>query len=469
MWTIHWIRFIPLFFAVSTLAHAEDSTPTGSGNTGSTPSGRAAGKAAVSTEASTTAATGNDYADLLGKKPMSFAVGPFDFSPMLEVSETYNDNIFFNNGNRKDSMLTQVQLGLQLELKNGPSHYDLQYGFRSWTWHSSSADDYLDQFVAIKTHTEFTNRNKLDFKVNYIDSHNLRGTFYTAPGLPFSQLAKPDTFHEYNAELKYRYGAVGAEGNLELITGFNDLTYDTRPEVTHTYDKTRVYLIPGFYYRIMPKTELLAQVEADWYLYKYQTTPVNYSYNLQRYLVGVKWDATAKTSGTLRIGYMTQQFDSGAPGKSGISGDIGMTWAPLTYSRFHLNFSRNIVPTIGYGTSATVNTVSAGWTHNWNSKLSTHLDGGYTNMVNQNVATPAVNSNQVTNNYYYANVGVDYAIQDWISVGLDYKFNNLSSSYNVQNYDQNRVMLYVTLNPLAASQTSAPWNFNFAPGNFYNY
>ena len=489
MGIIRWITVVLPFCAVVGTSPADDSTPASPTGSGNVPSGTGSTNAPSSTGSTNAPSSigstnyfnpagggmqplGGDLADIVSKKPLSYGIGPFDFSPMLEVSESYNDNMFFNNGNRKGSMLTQVQLGLQLELSHGLNHYDLQYGFRSWTWSSSHVDDYLDQFVAAKTHIEFTDRNRLDFKADYIDSHNLRGTYFTAPGLPYSQIPQPDTYHEYNGELKYRYGAVGAEGNFELITGVNDLTYDTRPTVTYSYNKTRYYLTPGFYYRIMPKTQLLAQVEATWYRYHDATTATQLDFNLQRYMVGAQWQATIQTSGKLRLGYMTQQFTTGDPvtvgaspstGVSGFTGDIGMEWSPLSYSRFNISASRNIMPTSGYGTSAIISLVSLGWVHDWSSRLSTHLKVGYNYMDNRNVSpnVTSSNSNQVINQYYNANVGIDYAFKDWLSVGLDYKFNNLSSSYNVQNYDQNRIMLYFTFNPSAAAQTSAPWIFNF--------
>ena len=120
------------------------------------------------------------------------------------------------------------------------------------------------------------------------------------------------------------------------------------------------------------------------------------------------------------------------------------------------------MPTSGYGTSATVSQVSIGWKHDWSSKVNSYVDLGYTYMENKNVIpSTANNSSQVNNQYYSASVGVNYDFRDWLSFGLDYKFNSLSSNYNVQNYDQNRIMMYVTLNPHAASQTSAPWQSNF--------
>ena len=472
MRTIYLISLFSLIYFFETSLRADDSPPAATAGSGGVGGNAATGSGGTSSSGSlgnnaasgSAGAMGGNFADIVGKKPLSYAVGPFDFSPMLEVSETYNDNMFFNNANRKGSWMTQVQLGLQLELNHGPNHYDLQYGFRSWTWSASHADDYLDQFAGGKGHIEFTDSNKLDFKANWIDSHNLRGTYFTAPGLPYSQLPSPMTFTEYNAEVKYRYGSATATGNLELISGVNDLTYNPMTGVnTSSYDKDRIYVIPGFYYRIAPKTQLLTQVEATWYRYKYQpTTGPSYDFDMQRYLVGAKWQATVQTSGTLRMGYMTQQYSSSAlSGTSGFTGDIGVVWSPLTYSRFNLDASRNINPTQGYGTANISNQVLIGWTHDWSSKVNTHLNLGYTNMDMLNVNTKAVNSNQITNQYYSASVGVDYAFRDWVSVGLNYTFNSLSSSYNVQNYDQNRIMMYVTLNPRAASQTSAPWNFNF--------
>ena len=484
MRTIYWISLFSLIYFFETKVDADETTPAASGsgavvNNAVSSSGNAGNNAASgmgSPTGGSVLGTGGDFADIQGKKPLSYAVGPFDFSPMLEVSETYNDNMFFNNANRKASWMTQVQLGLQLELNHGPNHYDLQYGFRSWTWSSSHADDYLDQFAGGKGHVEFTDSNKLDFNANWIASHNLRGTYFTAPGLPYSQLPSPMTFTEYNAGVKYRYGSAGATGNLELVTGVNDLTYDPMAGVnTSSYNKTRYYFTPSFYYRIMPKTQLLAQVDATWYRYHDATSARQLDFDLQRYLIGAQWQATLQTSGTLHLGYMTQQFTTGAPvsctksscspstGHTGFTGTLGMGWSPLTYSRFNLNASRNIMATSGYGTSATVSQVSIGWMHEWTSQVNSHLNLGYTYMENRNV-NPSITSNhssQVNNEYYSANVGVDYLFRDWLSFGLDYKFNSLTSSYNVQNYDQNRIMLYVTLNPHAASQTSAPWQFNF--------
>ncbi len=503
---IHWITFILPFCAVVGTSQADDSTPSstpstgnaggsatsgGTGNAGKNAPSGGRGSTDVSTPSGGTGNTGggapsfgtgntsynpsgggmpadgSDFSDIVSKKPWTYGIGPFDFSPMLEVSESYNDNIWFNNigpnnQGKKSSMLTQVKLGLQLELNYGLNRYALQYGFRSWTWHSSPNDDYLDQFVGTKEHIEFTDRNKVDFIANYIDSHNLRGTYFTAPGLPGSQLNQLATFYEYNAELKYRYGAASAQGNLELITGFSDLNYNPiqGADLT-TYNKTRIYLIPGFYYKIMPKTQLLAQVEATWYKYHESSSAAIYDFNLQRYLIGAKWEATAETTGILRLGYMTQQFNSGANGTSGFTGDIGMEWSPLSYSRFNISASRNINPTSGYGTANITNQVSVGWTHDWSSRLSTHLRVGYTNIDNQHVNTTTVNSSNIYSNYINAKVGVEYAVRNWLSVGLNYSYNNLSSSYNVQNYDQNIVMLYFTFNPNAAGQTSAPWTFNF--------
>ena len=109
MRTIYWISLFSLIYFFETKAEADESPPAASGsgavvNNGVSSTGGSAANNAASGTGSPTGisvlGTGGDFADILGKKPLSYAIGPFDFSPMLEVSETYNDNMFFNNGNR---------------------------------------------------------------------------------------------------------------------------------------------------------------------------------------------------------------------------------------------------------------------------------------------------------------------------------------------------------------------------------
>jgi uncharacterized protein (PEP-CTERM system associated) len=45
-----------------------------------------------------------------------------------------------------------------------------------------------------------------------------------------------------------------------------------------------------------------------------------------------------------------------------------------------------------------------------------------------------------TDNNYLANVGLDYNIQDWISVGVGYRYNRKDSNIDIQEYTDNQYM-----------------------------
>lgn len=384
----------------------------------------------------------------------SKALGPFDLIPLIEVDQSYNDNIFFNNRNRQASLLTQVRSGLQLSLDRKPNRFSLSYGFQSWSFASSPQDDYVDQFFGGQEHIEFNARNRFDLEAKYIDSHNQRGTFFTQPGLPGQQTPTPDQFHQYLAQAKYRYGTESSKGNLELIADVDDFNYDTRRSSTSTFDKTKIGVTPGFYYRFMPKSQLLMQVESQWYEYKQQTSATVNNFSKYRYLTGVTWNESSKTTGSIRVGYLQQFYENGSSGVQDFTWDINLLWVPLTYSRFNLTLSKDVMPTSGYGTASVNQQYRLGWIHEWNERLITDLSASYNNIDNKNVV-----GLPVTNDINMLQLDVNYAIKQWLGLGVNYSLTSQHSTKSELNFDQNIVMFYITANPKAKREFSAPWQY----------
>ena len=82
MRTIYWISLFSLIYFFETKAEADESPPAASGsgavvNNGVSSTGSAANNAASGTGSATGVSvlgTGGDFADILGKKPLSYAV-----------------------------------------------------------------------------------------------------------------------------------------------------------------------------------------------------------------------------------------------------------------------------------------------------------------------------------------------------------------------------------------------------------
>jgi hypothetical protein len=56
----------------------------------------------------------------------------------------------------------------------------------------------------------------------------------------------------------------------------------------------------------------------------------------------VVWEATAKTTGTVRVGWLDEKFaDSLYPSFSSPNWDVAICWSPLAYSHFDLSTKRS--------------------------------------------------------------------------------------------------------------------------------
>ena len=384
------------------------------------------------------------------KAPVAMPVGPFELAPLLEIAESYSDNIFQRNALQKDSLITQIHAGGQLSLERKLDRYLLTYLLQSSQYHNSPQDDYIDHYVGINTHTEFTSRHRLNMDAKYLSSHYMRGYFLGRDILGSSfQGSEPDQYQVYGGGLTYQYGQQKAKGNLELKLGVDDFTFDNNRERTVQQDRTVINVTPGFFLRIMPNTRLLAQIEDIWLNHK-DAASTQFDYLKQRFLTGVTWDYSAKTQGMARIGYLRQDYeDPHIQDYDGITWDVNARWLPLTYSRLNLSISRDVNPSVSGYNLRESDRFSLGWTHDWTTRLSTKLNGAYESANNS--------STQRKDDYLSFGLDLHYGFRRWLGMGVSYNFRQLQSSDRQFNFDQNVAMLYITGNPRISDEAKAPW------------
>jgi len=393
-------------------------------------------------------------ANAIGKnyRPIEIPLGPFDLRPILEVSESYNDNIFFNNNLRKSSMLTQVRSGFQLALKRKLNSYAFNYAFQSQQYHSSPQDNYVDQYIGGQAHVEFTRRNRLDIEASFVDGHYRRGTTFSQGVVGIQSIKEPNAFHNISAHARYRYGGVKAKGNLELAVDFDDLEFTNNPQQTRGWDRTDITITPGFFYRVFPKTHALIQLEQTFVDYKNNNVPgvANSDYTKQRYLLGVSWDYSAKTQGKARFGYLRQVLDaSDTQPASGFSWDVALLWKPKPYSQLGFSFNRDVRPTFGFGSGRLIESYRSTWIHDWNSRISTGLTGAYLNVDNRGSGR----HDDIIGVGFNAN----YNLGKWLGVGINYSYLDQDSTSNNLDFYQNVIMFYIAANSAISKSMPTPW------------
>ena len=85
-----------------------------------------------------------------------------------------------------------------------------------------------------------------------------------------------------------------------------------------------------------------------------------------RFLLGLTWEATAKTTGSIRLGIQRRQFDDAARAQiSNPSWEVDVRWSPRQYSHFDFASSRRNEETFGEGAFIDISAYKVAWTHEW--------------------------------------------------------------------------------------------------------
>lgn len=381
---------------------------------------------------------GSGSALALDPAPVKFA--GMEFTPTLKVTEAHDDNIrALGDGLDESSWITTVNPTFELAAKDRLNVYSLRYSLNSKTYHSTQSDNHVDHHVDLNSHLEFNDRNRLDLNAGY-DKVEVVGDTQGGVGIN-------DKFHSYNVGGVYGFGAQSAAMQLELAADQVWLRYDNdqvvNGRVVNSNRERDMSTISGTaYYRVASKTRALAEVRYRDFDYQMKGSTLNN--DATSYLMGVTWDATAKTTGTAKIGYTKKKYDdAGRDDATGSVWQVGVNWQPLTYSTFSLNTSRDFEE--GYeGAEDAIDTTRTGinWNHAWSAQVST--DVGYTYIDEQYEYSTRDSRDDKTDQF---RVGLTWNVQRWLDLGVSYSYEDVDSTSPIktQSYDRNIFMVSVNM------------------------
>jgi hypothetical protein len=250
-------------------------------------------------------------------------------------------------------------------------------------------DDYNDFGGVAGVKWDASAMNHFGLRAGLNRGHDLFGLERTAATA--TQNRSLDKWTQERYELTHTLG--GARSHLALETQLSSYSrsyYTNRVQTVGCGTECLGYGIESLqmtgFYRYSPKTSfLLDGIVAN--IHVERDFPGVPSRNANEYILrgGVRWLATAKTSGDFRVGYFTRDFE--APGTAQfprgttnhLNWLISGKWAPATHTTFQLNTGRHSVES--YDTSAFIesSTVGAIWSEEWTARLRTGLDLRYIN------------------------------------------------------------------------------------------
>lgn len=382
-----------------------------------------------------------------------FDLGGFRAYPWLNLLMAYESNYYRSSDDTvvddaiegagglspTASWETVIEPGLRLTALKGADSYNLSYFARIGIVSVDAADNFTDQRAQATANWELNVRNRVTFNYEYWYWHDRRGS-----GSPVDSARAnfiyphPDLWDSNRVNLGYSYGAPGARGRLDLNAGYLTRRYLNNNQEYRNND--RPVFGATFYARIRPRVSLL--VEGGWEDIQYTNQPPGaLTLNSTQMLVytGVTWDATAKTSGTVKVGWLGKDFSaSERQDVSDFGWSASVQYRPRTYSTFNLVTERAPTETnTGLADAIVVSSIDLDWIHYWKPRLYTRLavfgsDDDY-------VGTDRVDHR------YRASGGVFYQMRRWLELGIDYAYETRESNVplDAADYNNNSVVFSV--------------------------
>ena len=355
---------------------------------------------------------------------------PIFFTPYLGVAVGHDDNVLLTRDNQRSSTYYNVSPGLKFDARDATKVFQLNAQTQIGRYVDSKEDNYVDHTVDAQFDAAFDRRNFLRLGLQYLRGHDPRNSTDRGIG------PTPDKFRLTSPSATYAFGAPGAAGRIELYYTGTDRRYLNNRATTAAFDRTGQELGGAFYARLAPKTYFVVEARSNDFSYRQTGSLLNS--DERRYFGGISWEATAATTGTIKVGRLEKRFDSNLPSFSSTAWEALVTWAPLTYSRFDFYAGRttNEVTAVGVGNFIVSDTAGVTWTHSWNSVLSTAVLARY-----QKDEYQGFERNDDVKSIGFK---VGYRFRRWLTLGAEYTHTQRDSDRSLFEYDKNFYLLTAT-------------------------
>lgn len=355
----------------------------------------------------------------------------------LGADIAYDDNVF------RTAALTESDnyLAIKPELAwygfSGPNQFDLTFKGDFRRHQDLDEADYSAWRIGGYALLDHTARLSTDYTLGYEDGIETLGSLpqFFVPG------QGPNEFERLNGAWTIRYGATDAAGQLRGQVRYSEQRFQNNDQEFR--DQDQIGFTGTFFYRVAPRTRVL--LELDYTEFDFVEEDIfgfNQSGERVQYLTGATWEATANTTGELRIGYRDQSFDQGSfQNLSGLALDLSLTWTPSELTTVNISAQENnqTAPVQGVG----------GFVQTGFGVDLTRSTGARSRIV----ADVAFDRQQFEggfsrdDDWWRAAVGIEYDLTSRLSTRLEYRYEDRSSNFAPFNFEANVVLLSFTLTP----------------------
>ena len=360
-------------------------------------------------------------------------IGNIDVRPSVQVGYGYDDNVTNAEQGKKSSTTLSISPAVSFNTEYGASRYSLDYSGQGQRYVDSRRDDIDSHDLGLTGDHTFSARTDLGWTLSYGSGADARNSNDAA-----RDTSTPNEWETQGLSGTFGYGANSAKGRLELDLGHSEKRYTNNREVTRRLDNSTDNVGARFFWRVGPKTRLLAEIQqAD---IEYDLAASGRDSTERRYYLGGTWEATAKTTGIVKLGRQTKEFDRSAEGRgdfSGFSWEAQVRWTPRTYSAFNFITSRatqdSTAVSAGLADYTVDQSYNLNWMHQWSGAVSTRvgfalIDSEYKVSDRQEDVSRLA-------------LGAEYRFSRWFGLNFDYTHERRDSTQVGVDYSKNLFML----------------------------
>lgn len=355
--------------------------------------------------------------------PIKFENGIFVY-PQVFLGVGQNDNVIGTQTDKISSSIVNLQPGVVAELKNNGDRYSASYTGNYGAYGSSSDDDFAHHELQVAGDNYFTSRARMGWLLGYQQETDARGSTDRAIS------TEPDKWHAPMLRGRFIYGGESAIGRVEVDVQHMQKRYDNNRGFTASSELDMTELAGRFYYRVAPRTLVLAEIRNNDIEYV-SNTPANSVE--QRYYLGATWEATASTTGIFKLGQLRKDFDADSRQDfTGFSWEGTIRWQPTKFSVVDIETSKSTADPTGVGNFTVHSGLDAVWQHKWTSYVTSKVILG--SLKSDYDGADRVDT---TRNY---GLGVTYDVLRWLSIGADWAYTDRRSNNDTFEFKRNVAM-----------------------------
>ncbi len=376
-------------------------------------------------------------------------MGNLKVIPGFELQGEYDDNIYKANGKNeleekvKSDWITHVRPGILFDYALPERGYARLGYLGDWAFYNSNSDNnWWRHEVLADVKYEAPAGAILGVFNQFVNSQDPYGDA--------SQYKIGKTTQRWTNDLRSKLG-YDFFGNLRGLVYYNFYKQDYKERRDYSQNFNDNEVGAGVEARFLPKTWGFLRYHYGIRDYGTDVATKDYNSNSKWHRVnaGLTWDADAKLQGELNLGYQWKTYDNKytAPGgavredKNTWIAATSVTWLATATTALNLNVSRALRDT-GADTNEYFEDTGIGvqLQQQFLRKFLLKLGASYSkNEYNQ----PAADKRKDDN--YLANAGIDWKLQEWLTLGAGYHYNKKSSNYDANSFTDNRFLANVTL------------------------